>query len=392
LRVVFNNRVAGAIAFTIPVLIGAALSVHTNYLYLAVGPLCGIAGGLAYGRRWGLPIVLTLCFSTAGILFGLQDARSPWFSDVVWFGLVSGFLFWCIGACAVLVLPSDLRFRGAMAFALPGGIAGIVFQFLYGPAHFLFDMSSISFPWEQLLLWLIAGAGTGWLLGRELDGRPIGHKYWALLSAASAGIGMITGLIYFFRYRLPFGLFNSLSPSTAASDWLFGWSVLAGCIAIIALAYRFRRPWAVAGITGALILLVASYRVDADPWKTRFNASYADRLLREHGQPGDPEYPNAVYTGNLILAQTALEKNDVDAAKNYFLAAIATPGTRSIQQNGIDTSVARVLLQRGERDAVLEYFKRGRNLWPQGAQLITRWEATIRAGRMPNFNRGQGQN
>src|SRR5438132_7729202 len=159
--------VRGAILFTIPVLIVAAVTLRANYLYLGAGVLCGIVGGLAYGRRWGLPIILGLGFGTTGIMFALQDTRSPWFTDVVWVGLVSGFLFWCIGACAVMVLPSDLRFRGAMAFAVPGTIAGIVFQFLYGPAHYLFGLGD--FPYEHFALWLIAGAGTGWLLGADLD-------------------------------------------------------------------------------------------------------------------------------------------------------------------------------------------------------------------------------
>ena len=397
--------VRGALAFTIPVLIAFGLTFYTNYFFLATGPLCGIAGGLACGRRWGLPLVLGSCFGLTGILFALQQTRSGWFTDVVWVGLVSAFLFWCIGACAVLLLPSDLRFRGAMAFAIPGGIAGMLFQFLYGPAHLLFDLSSRpwwgDFPWEHLVLWLIAGAGTGWLLGADLDRLQRVENStlsrtsnsWALASVACASLGLVTGLIYFLRYRLPLGLFDSLSPSSAASDWLFGWAVLAGVIGAIALMKKFGRGFAAAGLGLALILLVASYRVEADPWKTRFDSNYAEKLLREHGHSGDPDYGNAVYNGNLILSQSALDRNDIPGAKRYLLEAAASPGARIIELSGLDTSVARTLLQRGERDTVLEYFNRGRNLWPQGGQLITRWETIIRAGRMPNFNnRGQGQN
>ena len=397
--------VRGALAFTIPVLIAFALTFHANYYFLAAGPLCGIVGGLAYGRRWGLPIVLGSCFGLTGILFALQQTRSAWFTDVVWVGIVSAFLFWCIGACAVLLLPTDLRFRGAMAFAIPGGIAGMIFQFLYGPAHLLFDLSSRrwwgDFPWEHLVLWLIAGAGTGWLLGADLDQLDRGEKStlgrtrnsWAVASVACACVGLVSGLIYFLRYKLPFGLFDSLSPSSAASDWLFGWAVLAGIIGGIALMKKFGRGFAAAGVLLALILLVASYRVEADPWKTRFDSNYAARLLREHGHAGDPDYGNAIYSANLILSQTALDRNDIPGAKRYLLDAAASPGVRGIELSGLDTSVARTLLQRGERDTVLEYFNHGRNLWPQGAQFIARWETIIRAGRMPNFNnRGQGLN
>ena len=138
---------------------------------------------------------------------------------------------------------------------------------------------------------------------------------------ACASLGLVTGLIYFLRYRLPLGLFDSLSPSG------------------------------------------------------NYGAQFANK------------------NGNLILSQSALDRNDIPGAKRYLLEAAASPGARIIELSGLDTSVARTLLQRGERDTVLEYFNRGRNLWPQGGQLITRWETIIRAGRMPNFNnRGQGQN
>src|SRR5207248_388989 len=171
------------------------------------------------------------------------------------------------------------------------------------------------------------------------------------------------------------------------SDWLWGWGLLATGIGIIAVAKPTGRRWAVLGVGLAVALLVGSFRVQADPWKTRFNSNYASKLLREHGDSGD-----AIYAGNLILAQAALDTNDLASAKRHLLDAAATPGSKTIEQSGLDTSVARVLLQRGEKDTVLEYLHRGRALWPKGAQAITRWETAIKAGRQPNFNqRGNPQ-
>jgi predicted negative regulator of RcsB-dependent stress response len=141
-----------------------------------------------------------------------------------------------------------------------------------------------------------------------------------------------------------------------------------------------------AGIALAVILVVTSYRVEANPWKTQFNSKYAQKLLRESPTSGD-----SIYAGNLILAQAALDSSDVANAKQYLLQAASTPGTRRIEQNGLDFSVARALFERGEKDAVLEYLKKGRTLWPQGAANLSRMEAAIRAGRRPNFNaRGPG--
>src|SRR5262249_43717609 len=280
------------------VFVYSAFHPQSSY-YLAAGPLCGIACGLSFGKRWAMAIVLALCYATIGLMFSLQDARSALFSDMVWTGLVSGFLFWVAGGCAMLVLPSEQRFNGAAALAIPGALAGMAFQFLYGPAHYLFDLGP--YPWEHMTLWLIASAGGGWLLGsgfaRKESGKETG-KAWSSASLACGLLGLGVGAAYFLRSRLPLGLFNSLSPSSALSDWFWGWGVLATTIGVIAAFTHSRRKWAAAGLALALTLVVASYKLDANPWKTRFNSHYADRLLRENAQSGD-----AIYAGNLILAQ-----------------------------------------------------------------------------------------
>src|SRR5215470_16576949 len=123
-----------AIGFGIPVLLvfGIAIIHPQGYYFLAAGPLCGIVGGLAFGRAqrkrdcahpqgmWGLALALGLCFGIVGFMFSLQDARSALFTDVVWTGFVSAFLFWVAGGCAVLTLPPDKRFNAAAALAIPG--------------------------------------------------------------------------------------------------------------------------------------------------------------------------------------------------------------------------------------------------------------------------------
>ena len=382
-----------ALAFTIPVLIVFAFSLigPQGYYFLAAPPLCGIAGGLAFGRKWTFALVLGLSFAIVGFMFALQDARSALFSDVIWTGFVSGFLFWVAGGCAMLTLPTDRRFNGAAALAIPGAIGGMVFQFLYGPAHFLFDLGSRSWwgesPWEHLILWVIAGFGGGWLLASATNAPKFSlTNRWALISIACGSVGLLTGVLYFVRSALPLGLFNSLSPSSAAADWLWGWGLLGCGVAVLAVRKPHRKSWTTAGLALAIILIFASYRVEANPWKSEFNSKYAEKLLRENANSGD-----AIYTGNLILAQGALDKNDIPAAKRYLMQAASTPGTQRIAQNGLDTSVARVLFDRGEKDTVLEYVKRGEILWPQGAQFIARWQAAIRAGRRPNWNtRGPG--
>jgi hypothetical protein len=391
-----NLPLRGAIAFGIPVLLVFAFSAvyPQGYYFLAAGPLCGIIGGLVFGRNLGLALVLGLCFGIVGFMFSLQDVRSALFIDVVWTGFVSAFLFWVAGGCAVLVLPPEKRFNAAAALAIPGAIAGMAFQFFWGPAHFLLDLGSSKWwaasPWEHFIFWLIAGVGGGWLLARnassEENAKFSPTNRWALASIVCGVFGLGTGASYFLRSALPLGLFSSLSPASAAADWLWGWGVLAAGIALVGALKPNRRLWIAGGIALAIVLAFASYRVEANPWKSQFNSAYAEKLLRENPGSGD-----AIYAGNLILAQVALDGNDIENAKRHLLQAAATSGARRIEQNGLDVSVARVLFDRGEKDTVLEYLSRGRVLWPQGTQLIGRWEGAIRAGRRPNFNtRGPG--
>jgi hypothetical protein len=203
-------------------------------------------------------------------------------------------------------------------------------------------------------------------------------------------LGLAIGGLSFARYRLPLGLMESLSPAAAAADWLSSWGALTLLVASIATVHTSRkapalhgRSLAITGMTLAILMLAASQQIAAAPWKTRFNTSYAEKLL--NGSPA-PDNAEAIYTGNLILAQAALDMDDNSSAGKYLLAAGGTTGTPKIERNGPDTSIARILLQRGERDAVLEYLRLCRNFWPGGITVIDRWERAIAAGRQPNFN------
>jgi hypothetical protein len=168
--------------------------------------------------------------------------------------------------------------------------------------------------------------------------------------------------------------------------WSWGWlALLLGLIGVPAGKQHSRRLSAV-GLTLAAVLIALSFRIEAVPWKVHFNTEYGRRLLAGHARAEDPDYAYAVYTGNLILAQAALDNNDIAGGGRPLLEAAAAPGLPPGVQNGPDMTVAAALLQLQDRETVLRYLQLCHRLWPDGIPVLTRWETAIRNGRRVNFN------
>lgn len=94
----------------------------------------------------------------------------------------------------------------------------------------------------------------------------------------------------------------------------------------------------------------------------------------------------AVQRANTILGRVALRENDIPSAKRYLLDSAADPGaSRDIGLSGPILVLAKELIERGERDAVLEYLKDCLTLWPRGEPILRIWIAQIQEGKTPNF-------
>lgn len=100
--------------------------------------------------------------------------------------------------------------------------------------------------------------------------------------------------------------------------------------------------------------------------------------------PDDWNYGNAIYRGNEILGQLALREGKIEAAGKYLLAAGRTPGSPQLGSFGPNLMLARDLLAKGQKEAVLEFFGLIEKFWPK-RELIARWRKEIEAGQTPNF-------
>jgi hypothetical protein len=94
---------------------------------------------------------------------------------------------------------------------------------------------------------------------------------------------------------------------------------------------------------------------------------------------------DAVFTGHTVQGLLALKRGDVAAAGSELLASGKTSGSPVLNSFGPNVSLAKALIERGERDIVLRYFDECRIFWKQGLQQLDRWSEVVRAGGMPEF-------
>jgi tetratricopeptide (TPR) repeat protein len=112
--------------------------------------------------------------------------------------------------------------------------------------------------------------------------------------------------------------------------------------------------------------------------------AYADELLnlskevKKNWNSG-----NAIHHGNLVLGRVALQEGNVDKAKSYLLAAGKTEGSPQLNSFGPNMTLAKELLEKGEKETVLEYFDLCGKFWQR--EELDQWRATVRGDGIPEF-------
>jgi len=114
---------------------------------------------------------------------------------------------------------------------------------------------------------------------------------------------------------------------------------------------------------------------------------YANELLSDARQyPNDWNYGNAIFQGNIVLGRVALARDkNIEQADSYLLAAGASPGSPQLNSFGPTMSLAKELLEAGERTVVLDFLDQCRRFWKMGRQKLNVWIDTIKAGGTPDF-------
>lgn len=108
-------------------------------------------------------------------------------------------------------------------------------------------------------------------------------------------------------------------------------------------------------------------------------ASYANEIL------APPRDGGAVHQGNVFLGLIAVKAGDLFSAGSYLLKAGESSGGPQLAITGPNMTLAKALLEAGERDVVLQYFDECRSFWRLGANKLDEWSAVVRDGGMPDF-------
>ena len=109
--------------------------------------------------------------------------------------------------------------------------------------------------------------------------------------------------------------------------------------------------------------------------------SYARALLE-----GTPRYSlghGHVHKGNVILGRVALAEDDVELAKYHLLETGKLREPSGLGASGPNMKLAADLLERGEREVVLEYFEFCATFWP--SDKLKDWTALVESGRTPDL-------
>ncbi|MBU2528365.1 RNA polymerase subunit sigma-24 [bacterium] len=93
----------------------------------------------------------------------------------------------------------------------------------------------------------------------------------------------------------------------------------------------------------------------------------------------------AVHHGNLILGRIELKRGEVEKAKEYLINAGKTKGSASLNSFGPNMALAKELLDKGEQEVVLEYFKLCSKFWYDRRGKLKEWSKEIKSGKLPDF-------
>jgi tetratricopeptide (TPR) repeat protein len=110
---------------------------------------------------------------------------------------------------------------------------------------------------------------------------------------------------------------------------------------------------------------------------------FATTALVQVGSRNDGTTGQTVHDSHVVLGRVALRTGNLAEAKVHLQQAGQVTGGGTLTSFGPNMSLAKELLERGERESVVRYLDACGAFWPN--RLRTQWIQTITSGGTPNF-------
>jgi tetratricopeptide (TPR) repeat protein len=131
--------------------------------------------------------------------------------------------------------------------------------------------------------------------------------------------------------------------------------------------------------------------------ETELAKKHAAETLQKNTDETSDHYGHVIHNANQILGRCALREGNLADAKAYLLKAGATPGSPQLNSFGPQLHLARELLEKGEKETVLQYLDLVSKFWAsdneesalakqiskEHAALIAGWKREIAEGKIP---------
>ncbi len=95
--------------------------------------------------------------------------------------------------------------------------------------------------------------------------------------------------------------------------------------------------------------------------------------------------PDTIFSAHTLLGRLALDRGDVDAAKKHLLDSARSNGSPMLNNLGPKMTLAQELLDRGERDAVVQFLELCRAFWKNDRGFIDHFKPIVQNGGKPNL-------
>lgn len=114
--------------------------------------------------------------------------------------------------------------------------------------------------------------------------------------------------------------------------------------------------------------------------------NYASELLKSYSDnKTDWNYGNAIHDGNMVLGRVALKSGDIEKAKKYLIESAKILGSPQLSSFGPNMSLVKDLLDKGEKESVLQYFEMISKFWKSNNGKLEQWKEYVKKGVSPDF-------